>query len=41
MHFIILMIFSDSAYRIPLADAGLLKIPVHPIGYDDARALLE
>ena len=32
---------ADSAYYLPDGEATLLQIPVHPIGFDDAKTFLQ
>jgi len=34
------LIVTESAFRINVSEANLPRIPVHPIGYDDAKVLL-
>ena len=33
--------FADSAYYLPNGEEKLLKNPVHPIGFDDAKIFME
>ena len=35
------VVYADSAYYDPDGEKNLPKIPVHPIGYDDAKIFLE
>ena len=34
-------LFSESAYTVDEKDLALPRIPIHPIGYDDAYQLLK
>jgi len=35
------LIDTESAFRLNVSEANLPRIPVHPIGYDDAKILLQ